>query len=196
MRSASVFVLAAAVGLAATSSPARGDALAPWSYTTTSSTNTFGPSNATVMEVGNHGHTIGSHDITGATFYSVGTSSTPVVLTPTDFTETVWITDRASKQSAPVTFDLTLSGSVSQTGSWLAVTPDGPTTQTVHLGHYYYTVTVEPFQAPADASPYGGRLVFDVQVQHNPEPSSLILAAVGLPLLGIARWRKRLPRSG
>jgi hypothetical protein len=195
MRSASVFVLATAVGLVAASPPARADALAPWSYTTTSSTYTFGPSNATVLEVGNHGNPTGSRDVTGATFYSVGTSSTPVVLTPTDFTETVWITDRASHQTAPVTFDLTLSGSVSQTGSWLAVTPDGSTTQTVHLGHYYYTVTLEPFQAPADASPYGGRLVFDVRVQHNPEPSSLVLAAVGLPLLGIARWRKRFPLS-
>jgi hypothetical protein len=36
-----------------------------------------------------------------------------------------------------------------------------------------------------------GRLFFDVSVRHNPEPSSLILAGLGLSFTGAAGWRKR-----
>ncbi len=192
MRPASVIVLATAcVWLLAAQVPARAAPLEPWAYASTSSSSSFGSSGATVVEVGNHGYGLGSADVIAGSFYTYGSSSTPVALTPTSFTETLWLTDRASHESASVSFNLTLSGSVSASGSWLGVTPDGATTQSVHLGHYYYTVSLEPFQTPPDASTFGGRLVFDVKVQHNPEPSSLLLAAVGLPLLGAARWRRR-----
>jgi hypothetical protein len=192
MNRASVISLAtAAVWLLAAGLPARAAPLPSWAFTSTSSASSFGPSDATVLEVGNHGNPRGSGDITGGSFYTFGTSNTPVALKPTSFTETVWITDRASNESAPVKFDLTLSGSVSSSGSWLGVTPDGATSQTVHLGHYYYTVNLEPFQAPEDAGGFGGRVVFDVTVRHNPEPSSLVLAGAGLPLLGLARWHRR-----
>ncbi|HEY7424400.1 MAG TPA: hypothetical protein VH682_09250 [Gemmataceae bacterium] len=73
----------------------------------------------------------------------------------------------------------------------------GPTTQSLMLGGNLYTATIGPFDNPPSRGPDLGQLpatisasisVQPAAVQSAPEPSSLVLACLGLPSLGLARW--------
>jgi hypothetical protein len=194
----SFLALAAGVACSLAASPARADYIPAWSITTVSSVSQVqagGPGNPAVLLVNQHQLTLGSHDVVAENLFTVSNSTTPAAIAPTPFTETAYITDLASKQTQAVSFNFTLSGQVGSKSSFLAVTPTGPTTQTVHLGHYFYKVTVDPFHAPGDPGKFGGSLVFNVKVTHNPEPSTLLLAALGLPLAAVARRRKATPAA-
>lgn len=78
----------------------------------------------------------------------------------------------------------------------------GPTTQTLQLGHNLYTVTLGPvvlpqyFNAPDDGPDLSmGSISATISAQpltnSTPEPSSLLLACLGLPSLGLAGWFRR-----
>jgi hypothetical protein len=83
----------------------------------------------------------------------------------------------------------------------------GPTTQSLILGtlpgrpRRLYTVTIGPFVSPSLFDPGSISAAIDVQpgpaVEPTPEPSSRILACLGLPSLGLAGWlRRRHRRKG
>ncbi|HEY7313651.1 MAG TPA: PEP-CTERM sorting domain-containing protein, partial [Gemmataceae bacterium] len=105
--------------------------------------------------------------------------------------------DTASGASGALTFRGNLSGligpddSVNLTNTFL-----GPKTQTLTLGGNLYTVTIGPFVSPTWIGDQGeGSLSASIAVQSaakaTPEPSSLMLACLGLPSLGLARWLRR-----
>jgi hypothetical protein len=200
MRPSFLFVLAMAVTCSALAAgPAWADPSpapeAVWNYTasaTPGSDQVGGSSGPTIVLQGVHYSTIGSQDIVGTNVFTYTNSNTPITISPTDVKETIYLRDRASGETGSVTFDFTMSGTVSSTAANLVLVPNGPTTAApLHLGHYFYTVSVDSFAPPAEPGPFAGRLFFDVQVQHNPEPSSVVLASLGLGLVGMARWRKR-----
>jgi hypothetical protein len=72
----------------------------------------------------------------------------------------------------------------------------GPTTKTLKLGHNLYTVTLGPIVLPQDYShDFTGSISASISVQpatnSTPEPSSLLLACLGLPSLGLVGWFRR-----
>jgi hypothetical protein len=201
MRRALSFTLAlAGMWSAASTAALRADPISTvptWSYSTagTPSMTQTGASGPSIVLSGEHGISTGSQNVVAANLYTYSNSPSLTQITPTHVRETIFLRDIGSGQTGSLTFDATLSGAVTSTGSWLALVPFGATTQVLHLGHYFYTVTVDPFRAPENPSTFGGSLVFDVKVHHNPEPSSLVLAGLGMSLVGLRRWRKRLAAS-
>jgi hypothetical protein len=200
MRPRFLFMLAAAATCTALAAgSAHADQIAPppaiWSYTTSAtpgSDQPGGSSGPSIVLQGVHGSTVGNQDVVGANVFTYSNSTTAATVSPTDVKDTIFLRDVASGETGSVTFDFTMSGQVSSTGAYLSLVPNGPTTAApLHLGHYFYTVSVDSFQAPAEAGPFAGRVFFDVNVQHNPEPSAVVLASLGLSLAGASRLRKR-----
>ena len=69
-------------------------------------------------------------------------------------------------------------------------------TQKLHLGHHVYEVTLGNFTPPGPphSSQLGAFTAF-VKVSHNPEPASLVLAALAVPLAGLPLLRRRRERT-
>lgn len=111
--------------------------------------------------------------------------------------------DDASESSGSLTFRGNLSGSIRPDNSVnLKNTFLGSTTQTLRLGGNLYTVKIGPFVSPTYLGDLGdGSISASIALQpadHSaPEPSSLVLACLGLPPLGLAGWlRRRHRRKG
>jgi hypothetical protein len=72
----------------------------------------------------------------------------------------------------------------------------GPTTKSLDIDHHLYTLSVSDFLqkgAFPDTKALGSFHV-EVQVSHNPEPASLVLAAIGVVPLGLT-WLRRKRRT-
>jgi len=100
------------------------------------------------------------------------------------------ITDNSSGDSRGFIFRGFMNGDVWNHGSTLTPTFVGSLVRTVDLNHHIYTVTFNSFTSPGgNFNP--GQFNFTVTVAHNPEPSTLILAGIGVPLLGLTLRRRR-----
>jgi hypothetical protein len=119
--------------------------------------------------------------------------------------------DQASGNSGTLTFRGYFGGQLSLQDPSMAFsltnTFVGPTTQTLQLGHNLYTVTLGPvvlpryFNPPDDDPEWGsGSISASISVKSSvnstPEPSSLLLACLGLPSLGLTVWRRRKVVAG
>jgi hypothetical protein len=105
---------------------------------------------------------------------------------------TLTIFDTQSDQWGRVTFTGFLSGSLTADTSNIHNTFTGDHTQLLHLGHDLYAVTIDSFTPPGPPGTDGlGSIGAHVKVTHNPEPSSLILAGLGLPFVGLLLWQRR-----
>ncbi len=79
----------------------------------------------------------------------------------------------------------------------------GPTTITKRIGDYDYTVTLINFADPGSTnatqvgsmSTHVGAVVHTVDITKAPEPSTLVLAGLGLPFLGLVWPRRWNPRG-
>ncbi len=90
-----------------------------------------------------------------------------------------------------VSFGGVLNGNIWNKGSTISPTFLSPLTQTINIDHLLYTVSFAGFSAPQGEG-HPGSVRFNVTVHHNPEPSSLVLAGIGVPLFGyILRRRQR-----
>ncbi|HEY7424649.1 MAG TPA: PEP-CTERM sorting domain-containing protein [Gemmataceae bacterium] len=124
-----------------------------------------------------------------------------------DYSLRLTLHDSASGASGSLTFGGNLSGFINlpDEGAPAPITNTflGPTTQTLTLGGNLYTVTMGSFVPPDNPTgPTGGEgpwaygsISASIAVQpaanSTPEPSSLVLACLGLPSLGLARWFRR-----
>ncbi|HEY7159222.1 MAG TPA: PEP-CTERM sorting domain-containing protein [Gemmataceae bacterium] len=106
--------------------------------------------------------------------------------------------DDVSGASGSLTFRGNLNGLIEGDNS-LSLTNRffGSTTETLTLGGNLYTVMIGPF-VPPDGLPGGGGTIDasiavkpTTTVNSAPEPSSLVLACLGLPSLGLARRFRR-----
>ena len=136
------------------------------------------------------------------------TTSTASPTSPATFTKRFWavdleITDYTSGDSYDFLFGGRLTGQLSKASSTFTNTFIGLTTETATIGNNVYTVTLTTFSPPGPptASNTGsiGAYVSVVQGVGGttqggdtaPEPSTLVLAGLGLAGFAAARWRRR-----
>jgi hypothetical protein len=127
--------------------------------------------------------------------FSTASAKTPATFNNVEYTLTMKLTDLSSGLQAAVTFEGVLNGTVSASGSSLTNKFVGQTSFSYNLNHHIYDISIGNFQqpgAPGSAGATGlGSIDINVTVHHNPEPSSLLLGALGLPALGLFRKRRR-----
>jgi hypothetical protein len=126
-------------------------------------------------------------------------SRTPAgdVYTDRPFTLTLTLTDPAGDSAR-----LTVHGTLSDFGNVLHITGGSAQPQEITLGKEFYVVKL-PDQSvwvidPVPGGPLGFRAQSSLSVQvvrGAPEPPALLLAAVGLPLLALARRRGPRPKG-
>jgi hypothetical protein len=110
-----------------------------------------------------------------------------------EYTLIMRFTDLSSGLTAAVTFEGILNGTVSASGASLHNTFVGQTQYSFNLNHHIYDISIGDFKAPGGpGSGDLGSITVDVSIHHNPEPSALVLGALGLPGLAWLRRRKRI----
>jgi hypothetical protein len=135
----------------------------------------------------------GDTEIVAANLRTISTASAnkPDQFINASFSLALRFHDDESGQNAEMRFNGVFNGTLAARSGHIAVDLSAatPATQSMDLGHHLYTVTLHP----QDLGAPGGRYAFtaSVRVQHNPEPSTLLLAAVGAPLFGLTLWRRR-----
>jgi hypothetical protein len=106
------------------------------------------------------------------------------------------LTDSASTHSGNLSFSGAVNGDLSKSAT-PGVTLNSPAGGSLTLGGNVYTVALEYVPVPAPPGFVGvapGFLFAQVTAtspQTVPEPTSLVLAGLGLPVVGLAAWRKR-----
>ncbi|HEV3236997.1 MAG TPA: PEP-CTERM sorting domain-containing protein [Gemmataceae bacterium] len=123
------------------------------------------------------------------------------------YTESLTLTDEASHQSGILAFTGLFNGTLTPSQANITNTFTGKTTQTLLLGGHLYTVHLDQYIPPSPTTP--GAFGADITVttnsggggsggggsggggHHAPEPSSLILAGLGITSVGMAWWKKR-----
>jgi hypothetical protein len=204
MNRAAAFCLAAACFLSA-GAAARASQIS-WSYHFVSDGHpvNFVHSNKAFGIVGLPGNGSGSlHTNAGATTdistkiwsFSTASASHPQSVVNLPFAVNLKITDNASGVSAYVSFSGALNGNIWNHGSTLHPTFSSPRTESVDINHHLFTVSFESFTPPEGAG-HPGKFTFDVKAQHNPEPSTLVLAALGVPFFGLTLRRRYRRRNG
>jgi hypothetical protein len=141
--------------------------------------------------------------IPGATLTTTSSATDVPDSFGTTFSMKVHLTDTASSEAGDLTFSGSLAGTLTFSTSSLTATFDDPFTKTLTLGDHTYTVTIDPSLVSAPAPGATSPASVDAKVTvadagpvdpppaQTPEPTSLVLAGLGLPLLVAARaWRR------
>jgi hypothetical protein len=129
------------------------------------------------------------------------------------YTESLTLTDDASHQSGTLAFTGLFNGTLTPTQANITNTFTGKTTQTLLLGGHLYTVHLDQYipPTPATAGSFGADITVTTNSgtggggngggsgsggggsggdHHAPEPSSMILAGIGLASCGVAHWKR------
>jgi hypothetical protein len=194
--------------LAAPSVPAAPGWTFTWSPQQTISANS-GSSSLRLLPSSGHGS--GSSDIIAANLQAISSApgNQPDPFTDKSYTLNLHLVDNASGQSGNLTFTGEIDGTLSSKSVALTNTFDQKT-GTLHLGGHDYTVTLHSYTSPglpgsAFLGALGGSISVDgagtlvrdppPPVHKTPEPSSFVLAVVGLFVLGTRR-RYHRARAG
>jgi hypothetical protein len=115
----------------------------------------------------------------------------PASFTDRPFRFTLSIRDKTYNVLGTATFSGVFDGTLSRSNANLHVDFTSPTLRTLHLGHDLYNISVGQVSLGAPGGP-AGAIGVTIATHHNPEPASLLLAALALPALGLARypWRR------
>jgi len=108
------------------------------------------------------------------------------------FTLMLFIHDKPNNIDGALTFSGFFEGRLSGTSAAVHYDLLSPKTQVLHLGHDVYEVTLDRYAPPGvpHSTALGAFGAF-VRVHHNPEPASLVLAALAAPLAGLPLLRRR-----
>jgi hypothetical protein len=114
---------------------------------------------------------------------------------------TVTLKDLASGTSGKLTFTGVVNGQLNTEKSSVSVTIDSLNAiQTLALGAHVFTVTLDTTVPPAEPGnqnfgSIGGHIKVEGGgggIEHTPEPSGIVLSALGLSCLAVAAWRRKL----
>jgi hypothetical protein len=141
----------------------------------------------------------GDSDIVATNLKVVSDASpdSPATFTNKPYTLTLFLLDVDSGESGSLPFAGVLNGTVSALNSKLGNQFVGSPTQELDLGTHHYTVTIGPYTPPGppESSNPGAIAAFATvqvtEIQKTPEPSTLALALIGLPVLGFRVYRRR-----
>jgi hypothetical protein len=136
----------------------------------------------------------GTSEIIAATLkaFSDGVGKDLGYFTNKAYSLTVRIWDQASHIWGDATFTGVLNGYLGAHNSNIHNTWTSNQTELLHLGSHLYTIRIGPFIGPgAPGTGSLGAIAADVKVTHNPEPSSLVLAGLALPMVGLLVWSRR-----
>lgn len=177
----------------------------PWKYDWTadqSVLNADAPGTSKILLSETHAglsNASGSTDVVAA---NIRISSTAPPTAKDTFTDkgyglTLFLLDEQSGQSGTLEFGGVFNGSVSSLSSNLTHTFVGDETQSLILGNHEFTVNIGPYTPPGPpGSTNAGAVSAFAQVevrevQHAPEPSTMVLSGIGLSMLGLVGWRKK-----
>ena len=124
----------------------------------------------------------------------------PATFTNKPYTLTLFLLDVQSNASGTLDFSGVLNGTISQFTADVTTQFTSLTNQQLTLGTHLYDITIGPYAPPGppEANQPGaisGHVMVRVtDIQKTPEPSSLILAALGVPL-GYRLLRRRAARK-
>jgi hypothetical protein len=210
MRRFSAFLCGAAAVLLLGPAGARAD-FANWSYNwnpTPPSGDYMATTGVGKFNLSNEpaGSATGNSDIVASNVkvYSTENPKKPAVFTNVAYSLTLFLLDEGSGKSGTLTFTGALSGTVSMKSSKLTNVFTGLVKQSILLGSHVYTVTMNAYSPPGPPTASKlGSIGASVTVEGRdggppsngtPEPSTMVLAGLGLSFLGAASWRKRRGR--
>ncbi len=147
---------------------------------------------------------VGNSDIvaTNIQAHSTAPPSNPDTFTNKQYSLSLFLVDQASGKSGTLTFTGLFNGTMSALNTNIKNSFTGSTTQSIVLGTDKYTVTIGAYVPPgptgsSNSGSIGAHAMVNVEsiLQDAPEPSTLVLAALALPLLGVAAWQRRRNRA-
>jgi hypothetical protein len=185
------------------SSSARADLVA-WSYNWTPSVSAVLADNAAgggKITLTNEpaGSAVGDSDIVATNLKSVSTASpnAPDTFTNKTYSLALTLTDIASHQSGTLTFQGAFNGSISSASANVTNSAIGATAGSLVLGGNSYSVSINSYVPPppptaTNSGSIGATALVTVsQVSRTPEPSTMVMAGLGLSFLGLLGWKKR-----
>jgi hypothetical protein len=124
--------------------------------------------------------------------FSAAPANHPVVFNDAPFALLFFVHDKQNNLDGAVTFSGFFDGRLSAHSAAIRYVLTSERTQTLHLGHDVFKVTLSSYTPPGPpgSTSQGGFTAF-VRVSHNPEPASLVLAALAVPLAGLPLLRRR-----
>jgi hypothetical protein len=128
--------------------------------------------------------------------FSAAPPGHPVVFSDVPFTLMLFVHDKQYNIDGALTFSGFFEGRLSTESASVRYDLLSPRTQVLHLGHHVYEVTLSNYTPPGPphSTSLGGFTAF-ARVSHNPEPASLVLAALAAPLAGLPLLRRRRARA-
>jgi hypothetical protein len=100
----------------------------------------------------------------------------------------VGILDVESNRAKVAVFTGQINGSVSLGSAGLQIRFEDPI-KTLHIGSHVFRINIDSVSPPGAPGGSPGAISADVKVWHNPEPSSLVLAGIGVVAWGVRRRR-------
>jgi hypothetical protein len=128
--------------------------------------------------------------------FSAASPEHPVVFHDVPFALTLFVHDKQYNLDGALTFSGFFEGRLSRESAMVRFDLESPRTEVLHLGHHAYKVTLSGYTPPGPpGSKSLGSFTAFARVSHNPEPSSLVLAALATPLAGLPLLRRRQRRA-
>jgi hypothetical protein len=174
-----------------------------WTYSWSNSPNELFSDNGTgKIALSNESPTnaVNNTDVVATNIHTFSSAppSSPDTFTAKPYVLTMNLTDQDSGATGTMTFSGQFNGTLTAESSNLRTTFTGATEQSLVLGTHVYNVTIGPFSPPGppgavNAGSISAHALVEVHevIEETPEPSTLALLTLGLPLAGVGLWRRR-----